>query len=227
MTANPWILAFHLIALFFWLGQLLVLSRLLAFHAELPETEPPRWHRRLWWAGLGDGTVVLITGLLMLHGVGYPGFDSPGAALGNYLKPKSPDGGATFWYVTFHVKLVSFALLSCAFAWLGAQVFRLARRQAPKRVWPLAVLLAFAFALPSHVLVWLSLSELGVDAARFIGYAAALIGASAGVAAGVRLGRTDSRQKFMAVHGAIAVLVIQIVILMIARPLAFAGSTLR
>jgi uncharacterized membrane protein len=225
MTANPWILAFHLIALFFWLGQLLVLSRLLAFHVE-SGAEPPPWHKRLWWAGLGDGVVVLITGLMMLHGVGYAGFESPGAALGNYLKPKSPDGAATFWYVTFHVKLVSFAMLACAFAWLGAQVFRLARKQAPARVWPLATLLAFAFALPAHVLVWLALSELGVGPARFIGYGAALLGASAGVAAGIKLGRTDTRRKFMAVHGAIAVLMIQIVILMIARPLSYAGSTL-
>ena len=224
MTANPWILAFHLIALFFWLGSLLVLSRVLAFHVE-SGAEPPAWHKRLWWAGLGDGLAVLVTGLMMLHGVGYAGFESPGAALGNYLKPKV-DGAASFWYVTFHVKLVSFALLACAFAWLGAQVFRLARKQPPARVWPMATLLAFAFALPSHVLVWLSLSELGVGAARFIGYTAAVLGAAAGVAAAVKLGRTDTRQKFIVVHGAIAVLMIQIVILMIAKPLSYAGSTL-
>ena len=90
MTANPWILAFHLIALIFWLGQMLILGRLLAFHVE-SQTELPRWHKRLWWAGLGDGLAVLVTGLLMLHGVGYAGFDSPGAALGNYLKPKLPE----------------------------------------------------------------------------------------------------------------------------------------
>jgi uncharacterized membrane protein len=225
MTANPWILAFHLIALFFWLGQMLLLSRMLAFHVE-SLAEPPACHKRLWWAGLGDGIVVLITGLMMLHGVGYPGFDSPGAALGNYLKPKSPEGAATFWYVTFHVKLVSFTLLACAFAWLGAQIFRLARKQPPARVWPLATLLAFCFALPAHVLVWLSLSELGVSFARFAGYGAALLGAIGGVASGRKFGRTDSRQKFMIVHGAIALLMIQIVILMIAKPLSYAGKTL-
>jgi uncharacterized membrane protein len=225
MTANPWILAFHLIALFFWLGQLLVLSRVLAFHAE-SQADAPAWHKRLWWAGLGDGIAVLLTGLMLLHGVGYTGFESPGAALGNYLKPNTPEREPTFWYVTFHVKLVSFALLAGAFAWLGAQVFRLARKQPATRVWPLATLLAISFALPSHVLVWLSLSELGVSFARSVGYGAALLGGFAGVMLARRFGREDSRRKFMIVHGVIAVLMIQILILMIARPLSYAGSTL-
>jgi uncharacterized membrane protein len=222
MTANPWILALHLIALFFWLGQMLVLSRVLANEY----TEPPSWHKRMWLSGLGDGLAVLITGLMLLSGVGYAGFESAGAAIGNYLKPNTAEREPTFWYVTFHVKLVSFTLLACAFAWLGAQIFRMARKQPPARVWPLATLLAFAFALPAHVLVWLSLSGLGVGGARSIGYGAAITGAAAGIMLARKFGRTDNRQKYMIVHGVIAVLMIQIVIMMIAKPLSYAGTTL-
>lgn len=231
MAANPWILTLHLISLFFWLGQLLVMTRLLGFHVQQPSELQQRLsplEKRMWlMAGAPGALLVLVTGLLMLHGVGSDAFNNPGEALRNYLKPRTPDGAPTFWYITFHIKLVSFTLLALTEAWVGAQIFRLARGEQPKRAWPLATLLGLMAALFGNTVVWLVLAGLGVGpASRFIGYGAALVSFGAGMFGGRKLGLADSRAKYSLVHGLVAALLLLIVILVIARPLAYAGHTL-
>ena len=87
--------------------------------------------------------------------------------------------------------------------------------------------MALSGALLVHVTIWLSLSALGVGGpARFVGYAGALLMIAGGVFGARKLGRTDSRAKYMMLHGYTAALVILIVVLVIARPLAHGGSTL-
>jgi uncharacterized membrane protein len=229
MTANPWILSLHLIALFLWLGYLLVLPRLLAHAASLPDDARSALAARLrrgWNTASPVGLVVLVTGLMMLHGVGSASFASVGDALRHYFKP-TLNGEPTFWYVTFHVKLVSFTLLSGIDFWLGMQAGRMAKGVVAKRAWPLALLLAPSCALLLHVTVWLSLSALGLGpAARFIGYAFAVLGVGLGVLAARKLGTSDAPAKYHLAHGVVAALLVLIVILIVAKPLSFAGPTL-
>lgn len=229
MSANPWIITIHLIALFIWLGHLLATSRALAFAAQQPEESRNKlvlWLRRSWNISSPFGLVVFVTGTMMLLGTGMPGAGH-GETLKNYLAPRVADGGPSFWYITFHVKLVSALLLGFCDFWLGAQIFRLARGAEPKRVWPLATLLGIGGALIAHVLVWLSLSGLGVGpAGRYVGYGAAITAIASGIIIGRKLGRSDSKARYMAMHGLVAGLIVLIVILIIARPLSYGGSTL-
>lgn len=230
MTANLWLLSFHLIALFVWLGQMLYLSRFLGYHVDESADVRPRLSRmqkRMYlFIDLPGGILVLITGMMLLHGVAYPGFASPGDALSNYLNPRTTGGEPSLWYVTFHVKLVSFVLLALLDAYVGVQVFRLANEKAVRRGWPLGAIMAVSGALIAHVTVWLSLSSLGVGAARPIGYSVALVTAVAGFVGGRKLALKDSRAKYSAIHGLIAALLMLIVILIIARPLQGGGPTL-
>lgn len=231
MAANLWILTFHLLGLFLWLGQLLVMTRLLGFHVQQPPELQQRLSplmKRMWLAVAAPGALlVLVTGLLMLHGVGSASFSNPGEALRNYLKPRTPDGAPTFWYITFHIKLVSFTLLALTEIWVGAQIFRLARCDQPTRAWPLAALLGLMAALFGNTVVWLALAGAGVGpASRFIGYGAALLCFAGGFVGGRKLGLGDSRAKYSMVHGLVAALLLLILVLVIARPLAYAGPTL-
>jgi uncharacterized membrane protein len=54
MSANLYLLSLHLLALFLWIGNLLVLSRLMGFHMEQPEDVQARLaplERRLYLMG--------------------------------------------------------------------------------------------------------------------------------------------------------------------------------
>lgn len=224
MTAHPWLITFHIIALFIWVGHLLLTPRVIAYAVTRPEEEKQslyRWLRRSWNVLSPAGLIVVGTGLLMLFGVGLPGERS----ILDYLAPRN-NGNPTYWYITFHVKLVSATLLVFWDFWMGAQIARLARKDEPRAVWPLATLMALTGALLVHVTIWLSLSALGVGfAARYVGYAGIFLMIGAGVVGARKLGRSDSRGKYMALHGFTAGLVVLIVILIIARPLAFGGAT--
>ena len=220
MVANGWILALHLIALFFWIGNLLVLSRLLAFHtAQPPETQerllPLAQH--IWRVASPVGALVLITGLLMIHGVATP--RSVGESLRWYFVPRTEAGEPSFWYVTFHVKMVSFVVLMFTDFWLGRQVYRLARGRMPAPWWPLSVLMALAGVLIGIAGTWIALSSFGVSFGRELGYGVAAVLCVAGLLGGRKLGGGVSRARFMAAHGVIAALVLLIVVLVIARPL--------
>jgi uncharacterized membrane protein len=224
MTANGWILALHLLGLFFWIGTLLALSRLLAFHVEQPHELHSRLtplERRLYFLSAVPGGLLAITaGLLMLHGVGSINFSSPGQALGYYFKPRIESGEPSFWYVTFHVKLVAFTILALCDAWLYRQIGRLSRgTQGPG--WPLGALLALTGILVGLIVVWLPLAAMGVSTARYISYGAALTLAAAGFVVGRRLGSQPGRARFAALHGAIASLVLLIIVLVLAKPLSF------
>jgi uncharacterized membrane protein len=226
MTANPWLLALHILFLFLWIGQIIYVSRLVGFcvgDADLQKRMIPL-QKRLWLSPGLPG--VLITGLLLLHGVG-GAFDAPRDALRYYLNPRTTAGEPSFWYITFHVKLVSFTLLALVDLWLGRQIFRMAKGGEPGRVWPLAALMGVIGALTAHVVVWVSLSELGVGpSARFIGYGCAALAMAAGIFGGIKLGRADRRAKFAAAHGLAMTLILLIVALIMARPLSFGGATL-
>ena len=225
MTANPWLITLHLIALFIWVGHLLLTPRVIAYAVSRPDAEREslyRWLRRSWNVLSPAGLVVVATGLLMLFGVGFPGDQG---ILG-YLAPRDGDA-PTYWYITFHVKLVSATLLVFWDFWMGAQINRLVRGAKPSGVWPLATLMALTGALLVHVAIWLTFSGLGVGyGARFVGYGGALVMITAGIIGARKLGRTDSRGKYMILHGYTAGLVVLIVILIVARPLAYGGSTL-
>ncbi|MBZ0136706.1 MAG: hypothetical protein K8I27_10065 [Planctomycetes bacterium] len=224
MTANPWLITLHLITLFIWVGHLLLTPRVIAYAVSRPESEREplyTWLRRSWNLLSPAGLVVLATGLLMLFGVGWPG----DRGILDYLAPRD-NGAPTYWYITFHVKLVSATLLMLWDFWMGAQIFRLSRGAAPRRAWALATLMALSGALLAYVAAWLSLSALGLGmTSRYVGYGLVLLAVTGGIVAGRKLGRTDSRAKYMALHGVAAALVVLIVILIIARPLAFGGDT--
>ncbi|MCA8913998.1 MAG: hypothetical protein KDB90_01200 [Planctomycetes bacterium] len=235
MTANPWLITIHLIALFIWLAHLMVTPRVMAYMADQPDAAREslaRWLKRSWNLSSPAGLVVLAVGLMMLHGVGMPGAD-PATTLGTYLSPRQVnglptwDGDPSYWYITFHVKLVSALLLIFCDFWLGAQIYRIARNEPARGSWGLPTLLGIGFALVANLLVWLALASLGVGpASRFIGYAGAIGGLVGGIMAGRKLGRGDTRAKYNAFHGLVAALMVLIVILIIARPLAYGGHTL-
>lgn len=222
MAANLWILALHLIGLFFWVGTLLVLSRLLAFHAGQPEHSQAllSFMRRLYLrATMPGGALVLVTGLLMLHGVGSQ-LGGPGAALKHYLSPRLEDGAPSFWYVTFHVKLVCVFLLFLCDLYLYRQLGHLARSTQPKSGWPLAALMGVVATIAGLLAVWLPLGALDLPMPRRIGYA---VGLPAGaIALGLGLKLPPGRARFAALHGCIAVLMVLILVLIVAKP--FAGG---
>lgn len=228
--ANGWLLAFHMLALFLWVGQLLFLSRFLGYHVEEPASIQPRLSRleqRMYlYISVPGAALAALTGLLMLHGAAAPGFESAGVALAYYIKPKLADGTRSFWWVTFHVKLVCVVLLACCDFYLGRQIFRLARGHAPGAPWPTGLLLGAAFAPPTLVAVWLPLALAGVPWPRAIGFGASGVAALAGFVLGRRLGRADTRLRYSVLHAAIAALVMTIVVLMLAKPLAHGGAWL-
>lgn len=228
--ANGWLLAFHVLALFLWVGQLLFLSRFLGYHVQEPAAVQARLSRleqRMYlYICLPGALLAGLTGLLMLHGASAPGFESASAALAYYIKPKLADGTRSFWWVTFHVKLVCVALLVCCDVYLGRQIFRLGRGVAPGASWPTSLLLGAAFAPPALVAVWLPLAAAGVPWPRAIGFGASGVVAVAGFLVGKRLGRADTRARYSVLHAAIAALVMTIVVLMLAKPLAHGGAWL-
>lgn len=222
MAANPWILSLHLIGLFLWVGTLLVLSRLLIFHARQPEHSQPllAFMRRLYvGACMPGGVLAIVAGALMLHGVGSQ-LGGPGLALKHYFAPRLADGLPSFWYVTFHVKMVSVALLFLCDMYLLRQLGHLQRDTQPKSGWPLAALMGVTATLGLLLLVWLPLGAMNVPAPRYIGYG---VGLPAGVAAfvlGMKL--KPGRARFAALHGCIAALMVLILIVIVAKP--FAGG---
>ena len=235
MSANPWLIALHLIALFVWLGHMIMTPRVLAYAVAQPEEHQLnllRWLRRSWNVMSPAGLVVLVIGLMMLHGVGMPGNDV-GHTLGTYMSPRqtggqpSWEGEPSYWYVTFHIKLVAALLLIFSDLWLGAQISRMLRQKPPKRTWAFATLMGLSSALLVMVPSWLILSEFGLGrTSRFIGMGLALLALVGSVFATRKLGRTDSRAKYMMFHGVVAGLMIIIVFMIIVRPLAYAGNTL-
>jgi uncharacterized membrane protein len=224
MVANGWILSLHLLSLIFWIGNLLVLSRLLAFHAGQPPEVQDRLlplARRIWRVASPVGAMVLVTGLLMIHGVGTP--RSVGESLRWYFVPRVEGGEPSFWYVTFHVKMVAFIVLMFTDFWLGRQVYRLARSRPSAPWWPLGVLLALTGILFTVAGTWIALSSAGISFGLQVGWGAGVVAAALGLLAGRRLGGGASRQRFMAAHGIIAALVLLIVVLVLARPLPLAA----
>jgi uncharacterized membrane protein len=221
MTANGWILRLHLIALFFWIGNLLVLSRLMAFYTEQPEEMQQRLlplAQRIWRVAVSpSGALVLITGLMMLHGVGTP--RSVGDSLSWYFKPRLPDGEPSLWYVTFHVKLVAFAVIMFSDFWIGRQIYRVANGRMPAPGWPLGALLALGGILVGLVGTWVSLSALGIPYGRQVGYGVGFLLAAGGFIGGRKLGASGTKARYWALHGLVAVLVLLIVTLVIAKPL--------
>lgn len=223
MDPNRWILALHVIGLLSWVGSLLVLSRLLVFHIkQSPETQAALgvFERRLYFMGCVPGGVLVIsTGLLMLHGVGQEALKTPGVALKWYFNP-TLNGFPSFWYVTFHVKMVAVAmLLACDFYMYG-QLRRMTGGRPAKTGWGLALIVGLATTLAATLAVWLPLGALDVPIPRVIGYG---IGIPAGAATGAavfRAGRKSGKAALGALHGTIALLVLLIVIVIVARPLA-------
>jgi uncharacterized membrane protein len=227
MFANPWLLAFHLIALFLWVGQLLFLSRFLGYHVKEPAEVQQRLsylEKRMYvYICVPGGMLAILTGLLMLHGVGT--HMTPGEALSTYLKPRVEDV-PSFWYVTFHMKLVAFAILFACDLFLGRQIFRLASGNLPKRGWGLGLVCGFATFMPVMTLVWLVLAEFDVGPARMIGGVVGLLAGAGVFVLALKVGATATRARYSMLHGGIAALVVLIVILMLAKPLMSGGNTL-
>lgn len=220
MAANPWILTVHVIGLIVWSGSLILLSRLLIIQARQPSTDMPATLKRLYLgAAMPGGALAIIAGLLMLHGVGSQ-MGGPAVALKHYFAPRLETGQPSFWYVTFHVKMVSVLLLFLCDIYLYRQISHLLRGSQPKSGWPLALLIGVVATLAMLLLVWLPLGAMEVPMPRQIGYA---VGLPAGaVALGVGLKLPPGRARFTALHACIATLVMLIVVLVVARP--FAGG---
>jgi uncharacterized membrane protein len=227
MFANPWILAFHLIALFLWVGQLLFLSRFLGYHVKEPAEVQQRLsqleRRMYFYICIPGGFVAILTGVMMLLGVGTQ--MSPGEALGTYLRPRVEDT-PSFWYVTFHLKLVAFVILFSCDLFLGRQISRLATGKLPTSGWGLGLVSGFAAFLPVMALVWLVLAELGVGPSRMIGGVVGMLAGAGVFVLAMKFGATATRARYSMLHGGIAALVVLIVILMLAKPLVSGGSTL-
>ncbi len=224
--ANPWILTLHLIALLIWLGHMLVLSRLAGHQAVEGNPSVLAFLRRSWLRGSMPALfAVLVTGLLMLHGVGSASLATPGDALYHYFKPKLPDGSVKFWYVTFHVKLVSFTLLLLGDVWLGMRIRGMVKGNAPGKGIAFAVWMAVCWAVLGMVVPTLLLSWLHVPSFRLIGYgfmavaaAAAFFGARKAVASG-------GRAPFVAMDATTGALVALVISLVVAKPLAMGWPT--
>jgi putative membrane protein len=69
-AVNNWLLVFHLLGIIFWMGGLLILSRMLGYHAreELAvQSRLSHVEKRLYWGAVVPGLViVLVTGIWML-----------------------------------------------------------------------------------------------------------------------------------------------------------------
>ncbi len=228
MTANGWILAFHLIALFLWVGQLMFLSRFLGYHVQ----EPPEVQRRLSnlekrmyvYICVPGGFLAIVTGMLMLHGAATLNFASPGDTLSYYLNPRTSSGAPTFWYVTFHLKLSCVVLLILCDVYLGKQIFRLESGTAPTSAKPFAILAGFVGMVGGIGLVWSILAAAEVANARYIAYGGGFLLSVVGVTLGLKLGKQQTRAKFSMLHFMISLLVMLIVFLVLAKPIVFAGQ---
>lgn len=227
MIANGWLLAFHLLALFLWVGQLMFLSRFLGYHVQ----EPPEVQKRLSYLEkrmyiyicVPGGLLAIATGLLMLHGAATPNFAGPTEALNHYLNPRTTSGSPSFWYVTFHLKLSSVLLLVLCDIYLGKQVFRLANGSKPSSARVFAALAGLVGFVAGVGMVWSFAAAAEIEQARYIGFGAGLVLAVVGVALGLRLGKQQTRAKFSMLHGMISLLVMLIIFLVLAKPIIFAG----
>ncbi|MBX3461172.1 MAG: hypothetical protein KF696_14600 [Planctomycetes bacterium] len=219
MTANPWLLSIHVISLIVWIGNLLALSGLMAFAArqEAPHTLFAFASRGYRTAVMPAGALAILTGLLMLHGVGSTNFASVGEAIRHHLFPRTPQAEPSFWYVTFHVKLVAVTVLFLADLWLGISIGRMARgRNAP--AWPLGPLLALTCVLVAMTTTWLLLSSLGMPQGRQVGFA---LGFALAVPAFWYGRRMHSPARFDLAGVLIGALALLIVVLVVAKPLAY------
>ncbi len=221
MTANGWLLALHLTGLFFWIGTLLSLTRLLGFSAgqdaDLQGRTLPLAQRLYRFSVIPGGLLAIITGLLMLHGVGTT--RGPGDSLSWYFKPRFEDGEPSFWYVTFHVKLVAFVVIALCDAWIARQMYRLGKGLGNGPGWALGALLALGGILVGLVGTWLALSAMGVGIGRQVGYGVGVLLAIGGFVMGRKLAAAPGRGRFSAVHGVISGLLLLIIVLVLAKPL--------
>lgn len=129
-----WIKAFHLISLFIWVGGLLGLSRMLGYHVKEDEATRKalsRIEKRMYYfVTVPGGVLSILTGLMLLFGVGREGLGAMETAI-SYLDPRDAAGQPTTWYITFHVKLaLVVALLGCDF-YLASQINKLAKGGPP------------------------------------------------------------------------------------------------
>jgi uncharacterized membrane protein len=130
--------AFHLIFVIIWVGGLMGLGRFLGYHvgeAAAVRERLTRMEKRMYFFVTLPGMIMtLVTGLLLLHGVGHPNVDwSATDFLRYYMSPRSPQN--TFWYVTFHAKLTSVGILIGCDLFTVSQIFALAKRpEMPSRV---------------------------------------------------------------------------------------------
>lgn len=225
MQPNGYLLAFHLTALFLWLGNLLGLSRYLGYHVEEPHDQWARFsarEKRMWlFIGLPGMLLVLVTGMMLLHGVSSPTGLGVKESLMWYLDPRNDDGSISVWYVTFHVKLVSFVLLVALDFWVGRQIFVLARGQQPSNALSLPLITALPVFVVTLMAVWLTAMANGMDiqVARYTGMGVAAVVTLIASAGAWKLGTKPGRHRYMYLHAVIAALLILILILVLARPL--------
>ena len=208
---------------------MLNLSRMLGYHATEDDTTGGRLgmiERRLhYYVSLPGAILVFVTGLLMLHGFNARGGGSPGDYLRGYLAPRM-DGEPSYWYVTFHIKIVTAVLLVGWHVFIGREIKRIVMRTLPGSGIFFAVMSALTLFVAGLMGIWLTLQLGGTDPtrARYIGYGVGLALAAGGAFAGKRIGAVPGRARFSALHGMIAMLVIINVILVVARPLANGGQ---
>ena len=135
---HAYLKAFHLIFVIIWMGGLMGLGRFLGYHvgeAAAVRERLTRMEKRMYFFVTLPGMVMtVVTGLLLLHGVGHPNTEwGPADFLRFYLSPRSIQN--TFWYVTFHAKLTSVGILIACDLFTVAQIFALAKRpEMPTRV---------------------------------------------------------------------------------------------
>lgn len=218
--ANPWLVAVHVASLIVWLGTLLVVARMVV-HA-LRSDDAPRQTltahaKRLYQRTvMPAGGLAIITGLLMLHGV----FTNmgPGEALAYYFRPLTEAREPTFWYATFHVKMVSVVMLLSADIYLGRQVGRMVQGHETKTGPGLAVIAFFISTMCVLLPAWLLAGKLGLPGPRTIGFG---VGIPAGLAmafVALRLGK--SGKGFVLLHALIAAIAVVLIAVILGRPLA-------
>lgn len=219
MTGNPWLLSIHVISLIVWIGNLLALSGLVAFAArqDAPDKLIQFARRGYRTAVMPAGALAILTGLLMLHGVGSANFATVGEAMRHHFFPRTPEGEPSFWYVTFHVKLVAVTVLFLTDLWLGINIGRLSNgRTAP--VWPLGALVALACVLVCMLTTWLLFSSLGIAHGRQVGFA---IGFALAVPGFWYARKLQGPARFDVAGVVIGALALLIVVLVVAKPLAY------
>lgn len=136
--SHAYIKAFHLVFVIIWIGGLMGLGRFLGYHvgeeAAVRERLTRIEKRMYFFVTLPGMIMTIVTGVMLLLGVGHPNTEW-GAVdfLRFYLSPRAPQN--TFWYVTFHAKLTSVALLIACDLFTVSQILALAKRPAmPSRV---------------------------------------------------------------------------------------------